>query len=89
MLDLNDNAPRFTRILHASVAEDAAPGTLVIRATATDPDSAPNAQIRYSIDANASDDTNNGGTFRVDPQTGEVVLAKRLNAKLVCFYIFS
>ncbi|XP_014210543.1 fat-like cadherin-related tumor suppressor homolog [Copidosoma floridanum] len=73
VLDVNDNAPRFDRPL-ASVrlSEDAAPGSLVFRASATDADLGLNARISYALLSDAAD-------FTVDAETGEVRTAGPLD----------
>uniref|UniRef100_X2B9U4 Cadherin domain-containing protein n=1 Tax=Capitella teleta TaxID=283909 RepID=X2B9U4_CAPTE len=61
--DINDNAPQFSQLVYlASITENAAHGTSVFTASATDPDAGSNGQVVYSID----DPTN----FTIDPQSG-------------------
>ncbi|XP_061073015.1 protocadherin-16 [Conger conger] len=73
--DANDNPPAFVRAEYAmALSEGATAGTEVLRLTATDPDSAPNADIRYAI--SSGDDT---GLFSVDLDTGSLRLQRTLD----------
>ncbi len=67
VMDVNDNDPSFTQSIYsASVREDIAIGTEVVRVSATDPDKAENARIRYSLE-NATH-----WAFAIDERTGAV-----------------
>ncbi|XP_064158213.1 protocadherin-16 isoform X1 [Anguilla rostrata] len=73
--DADDNPPAFGRAEYAvALSEGAAAGTEILRLTATDPDSAPNAEVRYAI--SSGDDT---GLFSVDPGTGALRLQRALD----------
>jgi len=53
--DVNDNSPAFPRPqYHASFAENNEVGAIILQVLADDPDSEPNADIRYSLDEEAS-----------------------------------
>ncbi|KAJ8275586.1 hypothetical protein COCON_G00073380, partial [Conger conger] len=73
--DANDNAPAFGRAEYAvALSEGAAAGTEILRLTATDPDSAPNAEVQYAI--SSGDET---GLFSVDQWTGALRLRRPLD----------
>ncbi|KAG8511218.1 Protocadherin Fat 4 [Galemys pyrenaicus] len=66
VLDANDNAPRFSRpSYHLDCPELAAPGGLVTRVSASDPDAGANGQVFYVIRSPSE-------FFRIDAGTGEV-----------------
>ncbi|KAJ7326976.1 hypothetical protein JRQ81_016735 [Phrynocephalus forsythii] len=65
VVDVNDNSPAFTpEDYFPSVLENAPSGTTVIRLSATDADSGPNAVIAYAVQSSDSD------LFVIDPNTG-------------------
>uniref|UniRef100_A0A8C5B076 Protocadherin-16 n=1 Tax=Gadus morhua TaxID=8049 RepID=A0A8C5B076_GADMO len=73
--DVNDNPPVFSRAEYAvSLSEGAAAGTEIIRFTATDQDSAPNAEVQYTI--SSGDDME---LFTVDQWTGALRLKQTLD----------
>ncbi|XP_053500578.1 protocadherin-16 isoform X2 [Ictalurus furcatus] len=73
--DVNDNPPAFSRAEYVvSLSEGASAGSEILRLSATDPDSAPNAEIQYSI--SSGDDM---GLFSVDQWTGALRLQKTLD----------
>ncbi|XP_062870185.1 protocadherin-16-like [Trichomycterus rosablanca] len=73
--DVNDNPPIFSRSEYVvALSEEASSGTEILRLSATDPDSAPNAVIQYSI--SSGDDTE---LFSVDQWTGALRLQKSLD----------
>uniref|UniRef100_A0A5S6QP45 Uncharacterized protein n=1 Tax=Trichuris muris TaxID=70415 RepID=A0A5S6QP45_TRIMR len=69
--DRNDNPPRFTRLLSATVREDSPVGSRVTQVTSVDADAISNNT--YQIGADHS------GLFALDPRTGVVTLAGRLD----------
>ncbi|XP_041845377.1 protocadherin beta-16-like isoform X16 [Melanotaenia boesemani] len=72
VLDVNDNAPVFTRpVYKASIKENATAGTLVVRVTATDADNGSNGRITYTI---LSMLDNARGMFEINRFSGEVTL---------------
>ncbi len=74
VLDENDNEPSFTQSIYsASVREDIAIGTEVVKVLATDPDEGDNARVRYSLE-NATD-----WAFAIDERTGSVYTIKTLD----------
>lgn len=80
VLDVNDNAPRFSKIFSAAVAENAPAGYTVTRVTTTDEDAGPNAVSRYSI-ADA------GLPFNINPSTGDITVSRPLNREDADHYI--
>ncbi|XP_074466224.1 protocadherin-16 [Sebastes fasciatus] len=73
--DVNDNPPAFSRAEYTvSLSEGAAAGTEIIRLTATDPDSTPNAEVQYTI--SSGDEVN---LFTMDQWTGALRLQRALD----------
>ncbi|XP_015205215.2 protocadherin alpha-13-like isoform X4 [Lepisosteus oculatus] len=85
VLDVNDNAPVFSSpVYKVSVSENAPLGTVVIRLNATDADEGVNGEIVYTL-------INRGQKnillyFRIDPDTGEIVVAGDLDFEEISFY---
>ncbi|XP_059919417.1 protocadherin Fat 4 [Gadus macrocephalus] len=80
VLDVNDNAPRFSKIFSATVPENAPVGYTVTRVTTTDEDAGANAVSRYSI-------TDNSLPFRINPSTGDITISRPLNREDQDHYI--
>jgi len=80
VLDVNDNAPRFSKIFSASVAENAPVGYTVTRVTTTDEDAGSNAVSRYSI-------ADSGLPFNVNPNTGDITISRPLDREDTDHYI--
>uniref|UniRef100_A0A669B0U8 Protocadherin-16 n=1 Tax=Oreochromis niloticus TaxID=8128 RepID=A0A669B0U8_ORENI len=75
--DANDNPPVFSRTEYSVIlSEGTAAGTEILHLSATDPDSAPNSEVRYSI--SSGDETN---LFHVDQWTGALRLQRPLNSE--------
>ncbi|XP_077389169.1 protocadherin Fat 2 isoform X2 [Festucalex cinctus] len=74
--DVNDNAPIFSRgDYSAEISEERAPGSLVIKVTASDRDAPPdNNLLRYSI---VSGDPRR--QFAIDPRSGEISVCAGLD----------
>ncbi|XP_076023905.1 LOW QUALITY PROTEIN: protocadherin-16-like, partial [Genypterus blacodes] len=73
--DVNDNPPVFGRAEYAvSLSEGAAAGTEILRLSATDPDSTPNAEVQYTISSG-----NEVDLFSVDQWTGALRLKRALD----------
>lgn len=73
VLDKNDNPPRFTRLFSVNVTENAEIGVFVIKITSSDLDIGENANATYSFTENP------GNKFLIDPITGNVTVAGRLD----------
>uniref|UniRef100_A0A667XQK0 FAT atypical cadherin 4 n=1 Tax=Myripristis murdjan TaxID=586833 RepID=A0A667XQK0_9TELE len=80
VLDVNDNAPRFSKIFSASVPENAPVGYTVTRVTTTDEDAGANAVSRYSI-------TDTSLPFNINPNTGDITISRPLNREDTDHYI--
>uniref|UniRef100_A0A8C9XWP0 FAT atypical cadherin 4 n=1 Tax=Sander lucioperca TaxID=283035 RepID=A0A8C9XWP0_SANLU len=80
ILDVNDNAPRFSKIFSATVAENAPVGYTVTRVTTTDEDAGSNAISRYSI-------TDSSLPFNINPNTGDITISRPLNREDTDHYI--
>ncbi|KAM9769203.1 protocadherin Fat 1a isoform 1-T2 [Menidia menidia] len=75
VLDINDNPPVFElREYTATVPEDVAVGTQVLRVLAASRDADANGEISYSIISG-----NEHGMFSVDPRTGDVFVIETLD----------
>ncbi|XP_029302997.1 protocadherin-16-like [Cottoperca gobio] len=75
--DANDNPPAFSRAEYSVVlSEAAAAGTEILHLSATDPDSAPNGEVQYSICS--GDETE---LFQVDRWTGALRLQRPLDSE--------
>ncbi|KAF4531725.1 hypothetical protein B566_EDAN008938, partial [Ephemera danica] len=78
VLDVNDNAPRFTRPAYSAVVpENVAVGWNVVRVSARDPDEADSGKIEYEI----ADEGEATGMFSLDSQNGELRTARLLTGK--------
>lgn len=77
VLDTNDNPPAFSRAEYSVVlSEGVAAGTEILHLSATDPDSAPNGEVQYSICS--GDETE---LFQVDRWTGALRLQRALGSE--------
>lgn len=82
VLDENDNTPKFSpRFYQASVLENTAINTNVLRVIATDPDEGTNGLVTFSI---LSGNTN--GTFTIDNSTGFLSVKQNLDREANAFY---
>jgi hypothetical protein len=78
VLDVNDNAPAFTkRIYSAVVPENVAVGTDVITVAAVDPDDGAGGELSYDL----SNEGEASGLFVVNRSTGRIVTRKALTGK--------
>lgn len=73
VLDKNDNPPRFTRLFSVNVTENAEIGVFVIKVTSSDLDINENANATYNFTENP------GNKFAIDPISGNVTVAGRLD----------
>ncbi|XP_046896500.1 protocadherin Fat 4 [Hypomesus transpacificus] len=80
VLDVNDNAPRFSKIFSATVPENAPVGYTVARVTTTDEDAGANAVSHYSI-------SDTSLPFQINPKTGDITISRSLNREDTDHYI--
>ncbi|NWV41519.1 PCDG7 protein, partial [Grantiella picta] len=84
VLDGNDNAPEFTQSVYkVTVREDVAVGSRVLQVTATDKDEGPNAEVKYSF---FKIPEKFDKTFKLNPESGEIVITENLNYEEHEFY---
>uniref|UniRef100_A0A8D2JDV5 Protocadherin gamma-C3 n=1 Tax=Varanus komodoensis TaxID=61221 RepID=A0A8D2JDV5_VARKO len=85
VLDTNDNPPAFDRGTYtATLPEDAAPGTLVVKLNASDPDEGSNGELLYSFSSYTPQKVRQ--LFHVDPVSGEVRVNGTLDYEEASFY---
>ncbi|XP_061109179.1 protocadherin Fat 4 isoform X2 [Conger conger] len=72
VLDVNDNAPRFSKIFSATVPENAPVSYTVTQVTTSDEDAGSNAVSRYSI-------ADTSLPFAINPNTGDITISRPLN----------
>jgi len=78
VLDVNDNAPAFTKRMYSAVVpENVAVGTDVITVAAVDPDGGAGGQISYDL----SNEGEASGLFAVNRSTGHIITHKALTGK--------
>ena len=71
--DINDNPPRFTRILSINITEDSPVGSVLATVQTVDKDIGENAKVRYEFSENAD------GKFEINPETGDLILVEGLD----------
>ncbi|XP_069781342.1 protocadherin Fat 4 isoform X2 [Narcine bancroftii] len=72
--DMNDNPPVFpSDALDLIIEENIGDGFRILQLSATDADEGPNALVTYAIISGADN------SFRVDPESGDLVATKRLD----------
>ena len=82
VLDENDNTPKFSLpFYHASVLENTAIKTNVLRVIGTDPDDGPNGLVTFTIVSGNSNDA-----FAIDNSTGFLSVNQNLDREDIAFY---
>jgi len=85
VVDANDNRPVFDRAQYnISVLETASPSRSLVRVHAVDQDEGPNGAVSYGV--GAASRKQHGDLFGVDNVTGDVFLARRLDADYADVY---
>lgn len=85
LVDANDNAPVFSReVYEASIPETVPPNTPVIRLKVSDRDEGRNARVYIEVVGG-----NEGEEFYVNPETGVLYTAVRLDAEEKALYILT
>ncbi|GCC28450.1 hypothetical protein chiPu_0006880 [Chiloscyllium punctatum] len=83
--DSNDNSPVFERPSYTvRLAEDSPRGSLLLDLNATDPDQGTNGRVVYSFGSHASPRVME--TFRIDPDTGHLLLLRPVDYELTQTY---
>ncbi|MGH0132515.1 UNVERIFIED_CONTAM: hypothetical protein FKN15_055886 [Acipenser sinensis] len=80
VLDVNDNAPRFSKIFSAQVPENAPVGYTVTQVTTSDEDAGSNAISRYSI-------ADTSLPFSINAHSGDITISRPLNREDMERYI--
>ncbi|XP_029021027.2 protocadherin beta-16-like [Betta splendens] len=77
VLDSNDNAPVFTKTAYkASIPENAAKGTVIIRVSASDADKGSNSNLKYSISNTVADVRD---MFEMNEVNGDLILKSNID----------
>ncbi|KAL2094523.1 hypothetical protein ACEWY4_009242 [Coilia grayii] len=77
VLDINDNAPRFSKeIYRASIPENAPVGHLVTTVSASDADKGVNGEVSYAL--RQGGDSENG-VFTIDESSGEITVSGKID----------
>ncbi|XP_061691770.1 protocadherin gamma-C5-like [Syngnathoides biaculeatus] len=85
VLDINDNFPVFDKSLYkASLEENVAKNTFVVRLTATDADEGPNGQVQYFLSTRTPDSVSS--MFKLNSETGEIFLQGDLDYEKATSY---
>ncbi|XP_041653157.1 protocadherin beta-16-like [Cheilinus undulatus] len=84
VLDVNDNAPTFAKPLYrAKIQENSPRGTSVTTVSASDKDIGSNGELSYLI---STSDRHLTELFKVDPETGEIILIGELDYEKAKLY---
>ncbi|KAJ8777276.1 hypothetical protein J1605_014659 [Eschrichtius robustus] len=85
VLDVNDNAPSFGQSEYeAKIFENSDNGTIVMRLNASDRDEGANGEFSYSFNSLVPPMVSN--QFRIDPNTGEIVIQGNLDFENINLY---
>ena len=80
VLDVNDHIARFSQSIYSvNVSQSTLPGTVLLKLTAVDRDSEPNARIYYTL-LTIDGINNRNDLFQINSQTGELRLLTNLTS---------
>jgi len=83
--DANDHSPLFASPSYeVDIVENELPSSAVVRVEASDADEGENSQLVYGLSEFSQTDYSD--VFRIDPQTGEVFLRRRLDREIQNLY---
>nr|XP_022324886.1 protocadherin beta-15-like isoform X3 [Crassostrea virginica] len=83
--DVNDNRPKFSSLVYnVTIDEDLAPGSTIMKLSATDADIGRNGQVSYRLSPYQSEDII--AMFQIDSVNGYLTLAKSLKYEPDKFY---
>ena len=71
--EINNNPPKFTRILSINITENSPIGTKVVTVETTDKDIGENAEVSFELAENP------GSKFKIDSATGEILVVGSLD----------
>ncbi|XP_040574168.2 LOW QUALITY PROTEIN: cadherin-related tumor suppressor-like [Lepeophtheirus salmonis] len=74
--DVNDNAPKFSRLYSVNLTENIRPGTVILTVETDDKDSPPNSNVSYSFISNPDN------IFKIDPFSGEISVIGHIDREL-------
>ncbi|XP_068446142.1 protocadherin beta-16-like [Clinocottus analis] len=84
VLDINDNAPVFTKTVYkATISENAPKGTVITRVSASDADKGLNSQIMYSISNTVADVRD---MFEINELNGDLISKSIVDYEKARFY---
>ncbi|KAA8588924.1 hypothetical protein FQN60_010269 [Etheostoma spectabile] len=84
VLDVNDNAPVFTKTDHrATIPENAPKGTVITKVSASDADKGQNSKVTYSISNTAADVR---GMFEIDELNGDLISKSMVDYEKARYY---
>nr|XP_055033334.1 protocadherin gamma-A11-like [Misgurnus anguillicaudatus] len=81
VLDINDNAPVFTKDTYSVVLNENTPvGTTILRVNATDSDEGQNGEVIYALGHNVNNKLRK--LFDVNPTTGDIIVTSLLDFEI-------
>ncbi|XP_018535376.1 protocadherin beta-16-like [Lates calcarifer] len=84
VLDVNDNAPVFTKTVYkATITENAPKGTVITRVSASDADKGSNSKITYSISNTVADVRD---MFEINELNGDLILKSNVDYEKARYY---
>ncbi|XP_065126972.1 protocadherin alpha-8-like [Paramisgurnus dabryanus] len=81
VLDINDNAPVFTKDTYSVVLNENTPvGTTIVRVNATDSDEGQNGEVVYALGHNVNNKLRK--LFEINPTTGDIIVTGLLDFEI-------